>query len=43
MSDTIIISKLCILSLYIVTNMSEEEKARHDVIQAIFMMMKMAM
>ena len=36
MSDTIIISKFCILSLYIVTNMSEEEKAKQDVIKSVF-------
>ena len=43
MSDTIIILIFHILSLYITTNMSEEEKAKHDVIEAVFMMTNMVM
>ena len=31
-----IILEFCILSLYKITNMSEEEKAKHDVLEAVF-------
>ena len=40
MSDTTRVLMLFILSLYIIANMTEEEKAKHDVIEAVFMMKK---
>ena len=43
MSDTKIVLIYFVFSLCIITNMSEEEKAKRDVIAAVFMMTNMVM